>query len=90
MNRTSEQAFENAIADVLLASGYQRHFPQEFDRENVIFPNEVLVAFIQITQPKVWEKLEITHSYKTGDRVIAAFCKTSYRPQTKSKSKVNS
>jgi hypothetical protein len=22
---TSEQAFENAIADVLLASGYQRH-----------------------------------------------------------------
>ncbi len=55
MNRTSKQAFENAIADVLLTSGYHRHFSQEFDRENAIFPNEVL-AFIQFTQPKVWEK----------------------------------
>lgn len=89
MNRTSEQAFENTIADVLLASGYQCHFSQEFDRENVISPNEA-IAFIQITQPKVWEKLEITHGDKAGDLVIAALCKTSYRPQTKSKSKGNS
>jgi type I restriction enzyme, R subunit len=74
MNRTSEQAFENAIADVLLASGYHRHFSQEFDRENAIFPNEVL-AFIQFTQPKVWEKLEIAHGDKTGDRIIDALCK---------------
>jgi type I restriction enzyme R subunit len=74
MSRTSEQAFENAIANVLLASGYQRHFSQEFDRENAISPNEVL-AFIQFTQPKVWEKLEIAHGDKTGDRIIAALCK---------------
>ncbi|CAN1210438.1 hypothetical protein TUMEXPCC7403_09600 [Tumidithrix helvetica PCC 7403] len=46
MNRTSEQAFEHAIADVPLASGFQRHFSQEFDRENAISPNEAIV-FIQ-------------------------------------------
>ena len=34
MNRTSEQAFENAIADVLLASGYQRHQSKDFDSKN--------------------------------------------------------
>jgi hypothetical protein len=31
MSRTSEQAFENAIADVLLASGYQRHQSKDID-----------------------------------------------------------
>jgi type I restriction enzyme, R subunit len=89
MNKTSEQAFENEIADILLASEYHRHFPQEFDRENANFSNEVL-AFIQVAQPKVWEKLEVAHGDKTGDRVIATLCKTSYRPQIKSRSKGNS
>jgi type I restriction enzyme, R subunit len=74
MNRTSERAFENAIEDVLLASGFQRHTSKEFDRENAIFP-AVALKFIQTTQPKIWDKLEILHGDKTGDRIIAALCK---------------
>jgi len=74
MNRTSEQAFENAIADVLLASGFQRHDSKDFDRENAVFPKEV-IAFIQATQKQIWDKLEILHGDKTGERIIAALCK---------------
>jgi type I restriction enzyme, R subunit len=74
MNRTSEQAFENAIADVLLASGYQRHESKGFDREDAIF-REVALKFIQTTQTKEWDKLAALHGDKTGDRIIAALCK---------------
>ncbi|MCA6510688.1 MAG: type I restriction endonuclease subunit R [Pseudanabaena sp. M051S1SP2A07QC] len=74
MNRTSEQAFENAIADVLLASGYQRHQSKDFDRENAIF-RDVALKFIQTTQTKEWDKLAALHGDKTGDRIIAALCK---------------
>jgi hypothetical protein len=48
MNRTSEQAFENAIADVLSASGYQRHQSKEFDRENAIFQDIALKGFADL------------------------------------------
>jgi type I restriction enzyme, R subunit len=66
MNRTSERAFENAIEDVLLSSGFQRHTSKEFDRENAIFPT-VALKFIQATQTKIWDKLELLHGEKTGD-----------------------
>jgi type I restriction enzyme, R subunit len=74
MNRTSERAFENAIEDVLLSSGFQRHTSKEFDRENAIFP-AVALKFIQTTQSRIWDKLELLHGDKTGDRVISALCK---------------
>lgn len=73
-SNTSEQAFENAIADVLLASGYQRHQSKEFDRENAVF-RDVALKFIQTTQTKEWDKLAALHGDKTGDRVITALCK---------------
>mgnify|MGYP003445767094 CR=1 FL=1 len=66
MNRTSETAFENAIEDVLLSSGFQQHTSKEFDRENAIFPT-IALKFIQTTQPKIWDKLETLHGEKTGD-----------------------
>jgi len=71
---TSENAFENAIADVLLASGFQRHYSKDFDRENAIFPKES-IAFIKATQKQIWDKLEVLHGDKTGERIIAALCK---------------
>jgi type I restriction enzyme, R subunit len=74
MKRTSETAFENAIEDVLLSSGFQRHTSKEFDRENAIFPT-VALKFIQNTQPKIWDKLELLHGDKIGDRIISALCK---------------
>ena len=55
MNKTSEKAFEDAIANVLLASEYQRHQSKDFDRENAIF-RDVALKFIQTTQTKEWDK----------------------------------
>jgi type I restriction enzyme R subunit len=74
MKRTSEKAFETAIEDVLLISGYVRHTSQEFNPELAIFP-EVALAFIRTTQEKVWSKLEALHGEKTGERVITSLCK---------------
>lgn len=71
---TSEAAFETAIEAVLLADGYARVGAQGFDRERAIFPDEAL-AFIRITQGKVWEKLEALHGEQTGARVLESLCK---------------
>lgn len=60
MKRTSENAFENAIEDILLASGFNRHLSMDFDRDRALFP-EVAISFIRQTQKKVWEKLETLH-----------------------------
>lgn len=74
MKRTSETAFEDAIENVLLASGFERHESSDFDREQAVFRN-VALQFIKITQKKVWDKLETLHGKKTGGRVIDALCK---------------
>lgn len=71
---TSEAAFETAIEAVLLGAGYARVEAQGFDRERAIFPGEVL-AFIQATQTRVWEKLEVLHGEQTGARVLESLCK---------------
>lgn len=67
MKPTSEAAFETAIESVLLADGYIRLDSKCFDRKRAIFPAEVL-AFIQSTQPKVWDKLKALHGEQTGER----------------------
>ncbi len=74
MKRTSEAAFETAIEDVLLAQGYEKHDSKSFDRDRAIFP-EVALDFIRTTQTKTWDKLEVLHGKKTGERVLEALCK---------------
>ena len=74
MKTTSESAFETAIESVLLCDGYARVDAKGFDRERAIFPAEV-VAFIQATQTKLWEKLEALHGEQTGERVLESLCK---------------
>jgi type I restriction enzyme R subunit len=74
MKTTSEAAFETAIESVLLGDGYTRVGAKDFDRERAIFPAEVL-AFIQATQTRVWEKLEALHAEQTGERVLESLCK---------------
>lgn len=72
--QTSEWAFETAIEMVLLADGFIRVAPQDFDRERAIFPAEAL-TFIQTTQTSVWGKLEALHGEQTGERVLESLCR---------------
>lgn len=71
MNATTESAFETALSATLLASGYVKVSPNDFDRERAIFPQAVL-DFIDETRPKQWEKLEALHGTTTGERILTA------------------
>ena len=74
MKSTSESAFEAAIEDCLLSSGYESLPSSGFERERAIFP-EVVLDFIRTTQAKAWAKLESLHGEKTADRVLQDLCK---------------
>lgn len=71
---TSEFAFETIIESHLVDSGYQIIKPDGFDKEKAIFPNEV-IAFIQQTQNKEWQKLEKLLGENTRQQVIHDLCK---------------
>lgn len=73
-SRKTEAAFETVIEAELLESGYV-HLPGErFDRERAIFTNEVL-AFIEMTQPTEWQKLQALLGEKTGEQIVTDLCK---------------
>jgi len=72
--RHSEAAFETVIEAHLLANGYTAVAPAGFDRERAIFP-EVVLGFIQETQPKEWAKLEALHGERTGEQILGDLCK---------------
>jgi type I restriction enzyme, R subunit len=52
-----EQDFEEHIEQNLLAAGYHKRLPEEYDRDLCLIPDEVIL-FIQTTQPKEYERLE--------------------------------
>jgi len=72
-DRASEAAFETVIEAHLLGHGYKR-ITDGYDRVRAIFP-ELVIQFIQRTQPKEWAKLEALHSQKTAELVLADLCK---------------
>jgi type I restriction enzyme R subunit len=74
MKTTSEYAFETVIEKELLEGGYQLVPAGSFDREDAVFPVEVL-AFIRETQPEEWRKLEALLGDKTGDQVLSDLAK---------------
>lgn len=78
-----EKAFEAAIEDHLLATGYakgdNRDFdvavaPNGYDRARGLFPG-VFVEFVKATQPQAWSALEKLHAGATGDVLVDALCK---------------
>ncbi len=52
-----EQDFEEHIEQHLLASGYVPQPPDAYDKSLCLIPNQV-IAFIEATQPKTYEKLQ--------------------------------
>lgn len=75
-----EKAFEAAIEEHLLASGYAKGdncdydataAPNGYDRARGLFPG-VFVAFVKATQPQAWSALEKLHAGATGDVLVDA------------------
>jgi len=59
----NEEAFERAIEASLLDQGYRRRSPGDYDRD-LCMDTELLLAFVQGTQPQTWAKY--TRQYPAG------------------------
>ena len=63
----TEQHFENEIEHSLLTEGnYTQGNPKSYDKSTALFPDDV-AEFIQKTQPKLWERLQML--FKDNARV---------------------
>lgn len=71
-----EAAFEAEICTDLAAAGWL-HSPHDtgWDRELALYPED-LAAWVQASQPKVWETLHKTHGAKTGEALASRLRKT--------------
>lgn len=68
----TEENFENEIEHSLLTEGgYQQGLAKDYEKSTALFPADV-VAFIQTTQPKLWERLEMLFKNKAQDELIKA------------------
>ena len=75
MSITSENTFETAIIEDLVASGgYREGEASAYSPELGMFKTEVL-QFLQTTQPKQWNKLAAIHGEDVSNRVIARLYK---------------
>ncbi|EGT79927.1 restriction endonuclease subunit R [Haemophilus quentini] len=68
----TEQHFENEIEHSLLTEGgYQQGLAKDYEKSTALFPADA-VAFIQTTQPKLWDRLEMLFKDKAQDELIKA------------------
>ena len=73
-SRHTEAAFESVIEQTLLGAGYVAVPASFYDRERAIFP-DVVLSYIQATQPGTWSKLEALHGDRTGEQILSDLCK---------------
>lgn len=66
----SEYYFEQAIEQSLTtAGGYVKGNPKDYDPRIALFPKDV-VAFIQETQPKTWDRIYSSCQEETANRIV--------------------
>ena len=69
-NLTTENTFETAIEQALVQDGgYSIGDPNTYSKELGVFKDEIL-AFLQRSQPKKWEKISAIHGKDTENRVL--------------------
>lgn len=64
-----EMNFEEHIESHLLNSGYRKRAPEEYDKALCLITAEV-IQFIQVTQPKEFEKLEKQYGADTSPKLL--------------------
>src|SRR5947209_10838849 len=75
MDIRKEITFEDAIEKYLIDhGGYRKGNPGEFDR-SLAFNKRTVLAFLQETQPKAWEKLAAIHGKEIETKVIQRLSK---------------
>ena len=63
---TSERDLESVIEEHLVASGYRKRAPGNYERE-LCLDTELLFDFIFATQPEEWKKLEVQYGGKARE-----------------------
>ncbi|MFJ5341569.1 type I restriction endonuclease subunit R [Pectobacterium sp. CHL-2024] len=67
--------FENEIEHELISNGgYEKGDPHAYDAETALFPADIL-AFVQHTQPKVWDRLTMLDAHKAPDMLLDSLVK---------------
>lgn len=75
MKQIYEKNFENAIDDYLLnKGGFTKVSPDAIDLECALYP-EVLLSFIQDTQPKEWSYLKNHQKEKAAETLLSDLCR---------------
>src|SRR3989339_1663427 len=66
---TSEKSFEAHIEEGLVASGYRKREPKNYNPESCL-DEDMLFEFIYATQPKEWEKLKQQHGEEVKSKFV--------------------
>jgi len=75
MPRPPKRPFETHVEEILLGvSGWKSGTNAEWDKERALFPARV-VAFLQETQPKLWDEMRALHAAGLEALVITALVK---------------
>ncbi|MDD2278203.1 MAG: DEAD/DEAH box helicase family protein [Bacteroidales bacterium] len=75
MSITTENTFEAALVQSLVEQGgYTQGNAEDYSKELGMFKYEVL-AFLQASQPKRWDKISAIHGADTDNRIIQRLCK---------------
>jgi len=73
--RTSEQAFESYVEQILLnQSGWTKGEVSDWDSNRAIIPNDTF-GFIEDTQPKLWSQMSRLHGEELHAKLLEALCK---------------
>jgi type I restriction enzyme R subunit len=74
-SQTNERAFETYVEQILLTKGSWRPGTNaEWDKERALFPARVF-AFLQDTQPKLWQEMRDLHSVGLEAMLLTALVK---------------
>ena len=71
ITNTKESGFEDLIENELLAlHGYKARTTSQFDKK-LVMDTELVVAFVQASQPEAWEKLSEQYGAEVQERFLA-------------------
>lgn len=75
MSQTTERAFETYVEEILATTGnWKPGDITAWDKERAIFPAQI-IAFIQDTQPKLWEQMRALHGTGLESLIVVGLVK---------------
>ena len=69
-----EKVFEQTMEEHLLANGYVKGSPEDFDRD-IALDTKVFFQFIEASQPKAWEKISKIHGPQVKAKILQRLVK---------------